>query len=183
MENLPVNNGNGQAFGYVLYETTIFSSGILSGHVCDRGQVGASPLNSQDFVVTRHVSTYLILCLHNQLLPVCKIGYLSYLEIAWSFPRNWCSLFLLMAKNLHKSPQWYLFYCLVETPPIFLSLTMIFISLWQVFLNRIFIGFLDYKTTKITIPLTQVCYPRVMARKIRKPGGSLIKNWKREGHT
>uniref|UniRef100_A0ABK0M9B8 Beta-galactosidase n=1 Tax=Rattus norvegicus TaxID=10116 RepID=A0ABK0M9B8_RAT len=39
MENLPVNNGNGQAFGYVLYETTIFSSGVLSGLVRDRGQV------------------------------------------------------------------------------------------------------------------------------------------------
>ncbi|KAL6035141.1 hypothetical protein STEG23_007781, partial [Scotinomys teguina] len=62
MENLPVNNGNGQAFGYVLYETTIFSSGVLSGLVHDRGQV---------------------------------------------------------------------------------------------FLNRVSIGFLDYKTTKITIPLTQ----------------------------
>ncbi|XP_051052881.1 beta-galactosidase-1-like protein 2 isoform X1 [Phodopus roborovskii] len=62
MENLPVNNGNGQAFGYILYETTIFSSGVLSGNVRDRGQV---------------------------------------------------------------------------------------------FLNRIFIGFLDYKTTAITIPLTQ----------------------------
>ncbi|OBS59551.1 hypothetical protein A6R68_09322, partial [Neotoma lepida] len=62
MENLPVNNGNGQAFGYVLYETTIFSSGVLSGLVRDRGQV---------------------------------------------------------------------------------------------FLNRVSIGFLDYKTTKITVPLTQ----------------------------
>ncbi|XP_073922403.1 beta-galactosidase-1-like protein 2 isoform X2 [Castor canadensis] len=39
MENLPINNGNGQAFGYVLYETTIASSGVLSGLVCDRGQV------------------------------------------------------------------------------------------------------------------------------------------------
>ncbi|XP_023447253.2 beta-galactosidase-1-like protein 2 [Dasypus novemcinctus] len=39
MENLPVNNGNGQAFGYTLYETTITVSGILSGRVCDRGQV------------------------------------------------------------------------------------------------------------------------------------------------
>ncbi|GAB1293987.1 Beta-galactosidase [Apodemus speciosus] len=38
MENLPVNNGNGQAFGYVLYETTISSSGVLSGLVRDRGQ-------------------------------------------------------------------------------------------------------------------------------------------------
>ncbi|KAM5246126.1 beta-galactosidase-1-like protein 2 isoform 2-T2 [Ctenodactylus gundi] len=39
MENLPVNDGNGQAFGYTLYETTISSSGVLRGHVCDRGQV------------------------------------------------------------------------------------------------------------------------------------------------
>ncbi|KAK2501617.1 hypothetical protein MC885_004140 [Smutsia gigantea] len=39
MENLPVNNGNGQSFGYILYETTIASSGVLSGLVCDRGQV------------------------------------------------------------------------------------------------------------------------------------------------
>ncbi|XP_076968484.1 beta-galactosidase-1-like protein 2 isoform X2 [Tamandua tetradactyla] len=39
MENLPVNDGNGQAFGYTLYETTITTSGILSGRVCDRGQV------------------------------------------------------------------------------------------------------------------------------------------------
>uniref|UniRef100_A0A8C5L3A2 Beta-galactosidase n=1 Tax=Jaculus jaculus TaxID=51337 RepID=A0A8C5L3A2_JACJA len=53
MENLPVNNGNGQAFGYILYETTISSSGILSGLVCDRGQVGVSFLNSWDSVVTR----------------------------------------------------------------------------------------------------------------------------------
>ncbi|XP_012585128.1 PREDICTED: beta-galactosidase-1-like protein 2 isoform X1 [Condylura cristata] len=39
MENLPVNDGNGQSFGYTLYETTIASSGVLSGLVCDRGQV------------------------------------------------------------------------------------------------------------------------------------------------
>ncbi|KAM9657931.1 beta-galactosidase-1-like protein 2 isoform 3-T3 [Trichechus inunguis] len=39
MENLPVNDGNGQSFGYTLYETTIASSGILSGLVRDRGQV------------------------------------------------------------------------------------------------------------------------------------------------
>ncbi|XP_033620327.1 beta-galactosidase-1-like protein 2 isoform X5 [Fukomys damarensis] len=39
MENLPVNDGNGQAFGYILYETTIASSGVLHGHVRDRGQV------------------------------------------------------------------------------------------------------------------------------------------------
>ncbi|KAB1254885.1 Beta-galactosidase-1-like protein 2 [Camelus dromedarius] len=39
MENLPINDGNGQSFGYTLYETTITSSGILSGLVRDRGQV------------------------------------------------------------------------------------------------------------------------------------------------
>ncbi|XP_035121052.1 beta-galactosidase-1-like protein 2 isoform X1 [Callithrix jacchus] len=39
MENLPVNGGNGQSFGYILYETNIASSGILSGRVRDRGQV------------------------------------------------------------------------------------------------------------------------------------------------
>uniref|UniRef100_A0A8C0K4D3 Galactosidase beta 1 like 2 n=1 Tax=Canis lupus dingo TaxID=286419 RepID=A0A8C0K4D3_CANLU len=38
MENLPVNDGNGQSFGYTLYETTIASSGVLSGLVRDRGQ-------------------------------------------------------------------------------------------------------------------------------------------------
>lgn len=46
MENLPVNNGNGQSFGYTLYETTIGSPGVLRGLVRDRGQVGASPLPS-----------------------------------------------------------------------------------------------------------------------------------------
>ncbi|XP_047372396.1 beta-galactosidase-1-like protein 2 isoform X2 [Sciurus carolinensis] len=39
MENLPVNDGNGQAFGYILYETIIASSGTLRGLVRDRGQV------------------------------------------------------------------------------------------------------------------------------------------------
>uniref|UniRef100_A0A8D1VUS0 Beta-galactosidase n=1 Tax=Sus scrofa TaxID=9823 RepID=A0A8D1VUS0_PIG len=41
MENLPINDGNGQSFGYTLYETTITSSGILSALVRDRGQVRA----------------------------------------------------------------------------------------------------------------------------------------------
>lgn len=53
MENLPINNGNGQSFGYTLYETTIDSSGVLSGLVRDRGQVGLSPLNSYDLVVIK----------------------------------------------------------------------------------------------------------------------------------
>jgi hypothetical protein len=29
MENLPVNNNNGQSYGYTLYETTITSGGTL----------------------------------------------------------------------------------------------------------------------------------------------------------
>lgn len=47
MENLPVNNGNGQSFGYILYETTIASSGVLSGLVRDRGQVFLGPWGYQ----------------------------------------------------------------------------------------------------------------------------------------
>ncbi|XP_057605431.1 beta-galactosidase-1-like protein 2 [Hippopotamus amphibius kiboko] len=39
MENLPINGGNGQSFGYTLYETTITSSGVLSAYARDRGQV------------------------------------------------------------------------------------------------------------------------------------------------
>ncbi|XP_030697742.1 LOW QUALITY PROTEIN: beta-galactosidase-1-like protein 2 [Globicephala melas] len=39
METLPINGGNGQSFGYTLYETTITSAGILSAYVRDQGQV------------------------------------------------------------------------------------------------------------------------------------------------
>ncbi|KAG7222803.1 hypothetical protein INR49_016076 [Caranx melampygus] len=41
MENLPVNNGNGQSYGYTLYETTITSGGFLSSgdNVRDRALV------------------------------------------------------------------------------------------------------------------------------------------------
>ncbi|XP_046876767.1 beta-galactosidase-1-like protein 2 [Hypomesus transpacificus] len=41
MENLPLNNGNGQSYGYVLYETTITSGGLLKSedHVRDRALV------------------------------------------------------------------------------------------------------------------------------------------------
>ncbi|XP_049634307.1 beta-galactosidase-1-like protein 2 [Suncus etruscus] len=39
MENLPINNGNGQAFGYALYETSITAPGTLQAHVRDCGQV------------------------------------------------------------------------------------------------------------------------------------------------
>lgn len=85
MENLPVNNGNGQAFGYVLYETTIFSSGVLSGLVRDRGQVGASPQNSWDFVVTGHDWTHVIFCLQDQLSAVCRSQDLSIIMAVFTF--------------------------------------------------------------------------------------------------
>ncbi|XP_034366624.1 beta-galactosidase-1-like protein 2 [Arvicanthis niloticus] len=41
MEQLRVNEGNGQSFGYILYETLIFHGGLLTsrGHIQDRGQV------------------------------------------------------------------------------------------------------------------------------------------------
>ncbi|XP_023559591.1 beta-galactosidase-1-like protein 2 isoform X2 [Octodon degus] len=41
MEQLPVNKGSGQAYGYILYETAISKGGFLTsrGHVQDRGQV------------------------------------------------------------------------------------------------------------------------------------------------
>lgn len=43
MENLPINGGSGQSFGYTLYETTITTSGVLTALVRDRGQVGVTP--------------------------------------------------------------------------------------------------------------------------------------------
>lgn len=41
MENFPVNNNNGQAYGYTLYETTITSGGALKSEdsVRDRALV------------------------------------------------------------------------------------------------------------------------------------------------
>ncbi|XP_037361562.1 beta-galactosidase-1-like protein 2 isoform X2 [Talpa occidentalis] len=41
MENLNVNGGRGQSYGYILYETVIFNGGFLTSrnHVQDRGQV------------------------------------------------------------------------------------------------------------------------------------------------
>ncbi|XP_068094899.1 beta-galactosidase-1-like protein 2 isoform X2 [Hyperolius riggenbachi] len=44
MENLPVNDGNGQSYGYTLYETVIYGGGKFQtkGHVRDRAQVFVS---------------------------------------------------------------------------------------------------------------------------------------------
>ncbi|XP_058049979.1 beta-galactosidase-1-like protein 2 isoform X2 [Ahaetulla prasina] len=48
MENLPINNGNGQAFGYTLYETVILGGGTLYSrdYIRDRAQV---------FINTRYI--------------------------------------------------------------------------------------------------------------------------------
>lgn len=40
MENLPINNGNGQSFGFVLYEMTVCSGGRLHANAQDEAQVG-----------------------------------------------------------------------------------------------------------------------------------------------
>ncbi|XP_032214931.1 beta-galactosidase-1-like protein 3 isoform X1 [Mustela erminea] len=39
MENLPINSGNGQSYGFVLYETSICSGGSLHANVHDTAQV------------------------------------------------------------------------------------------------------------------------------------------------
>lgn len=39
MENLPINNGNGQSYGLVLYQTTICSGGQLHANAQDMAQV------------------------------------------------------------------------------------------------------------------------------------------------
>lgn len=47
MENLPVNNNNGQSYGYTLYETTIGSTGGTlnsTNNIRDRAQVKADAL-------------------------------------------------------------------------------------------------------------------------------------------
>lgn len=45
MESLPINNGNGQSYGFVLYETSICSGGSLYANVQDTAQVGVSRLS------------------------------------------------------------------------------------------------------------------------------------------
>ncbi|MGH0175228.1 UNVERIFIED_CONTAM: hypothetical protein FKN15_012991 [Acipenser sinensis] len=49
MENLPVNNGNGQSYGYTLYETTIPSGGTL--HSNDKPFKSESPVNMENLPV------------------------------------------------------------------------------------------------------------------------------------
>ncbi|XP_040835031.1 beta-galactosidase-1-like protein 3 [Ochotona curzoniae] len=39
MENLPINNGSGQSFGFILYETSVCTAGHLYVHVEDTAQV------------------------------------------------------------------------------------------------------------------------------------------------
>ncbi|XP_072678889.1 beta-galactosidase-1-like protein 3 isoform X2 [Canis lupus baileyi] len=45
MENLPINGGNGQSYGFVLYETSICSGGSLRADVHDTAQVFLNEIN------------------------------------------------------------------------------------------------------------------------------------------
>lgn len=47
MESLPINNGNGQSYGLVLYETFICCGGSLLANVQDTAQVGVSRLSME----------------------------------------------------------------------------------------------------------------------------------------
>lgn len=46
MENLPVNKGNGQAYGYTLYETSVTTGGFLKSgnNIRDRALVKTVPI-------------------------------------------------------------------------------------------------------------------------------------------
>ncbi|XP_045411601.1 beta-galactosidase-1-like protein 2 [Lemur catta] len=68
MEVLSVNQGNGQSYGYTLYETYISKGGILSsrGHVQDRAQVF---LNEQHVGVLDHTTDHLTI-MRNVYTPV-----------------------------------------------------------------------------------------------------------------
>ncbi|XP_047375188.1 beta-galactosidase-1-like protein 2 isoform X2 [Sciurus carolinensis] len=64
MEQLSVNEGSGQSYGYILYETFISSDGILTskGHVQDRGQVF---LDDKHMGILDHSQDQLILQKHD----------------------------------------------------------------------------------------------------------------------
>lgn len=49
MENLPVNNRNGQAYGYTLYKTTITTGGLLKSgnNIRDRALVNPEQIQSE----------------------------------------------------------------------------------------------------------------------------------------
>lgn len=51
MENLPVNNRNGQSYGYTLYETTITSGGLLKSGDNVRDRALVSPQSHSDFML------------------------------------------------------------------------------------------------------------------------------------
>lgn len=75
MENLPINNGSGQPFGLVLYETSICSGGLLHASVHDSAQVGPQQ-------VSWWRGAYLCLrgCSHRFILPYANICLTNMLE-------------------------------------------------------------------------------------------------------
>lgn len=104
MENLPVNGGNGQSFGYILYETSITSSGVLSGRVRDRGQVGASLLNSRDLLMS---SPAICSVPQNQLFPAVNMALPSQLcESSWGHSFLLCPLAPCLPTGMWCCPSW-----------------------------------------------------------------------------
>lgn len=55
MENLPVNNRNGQAYGYTLYETTITTGGLLRSGDNVRDRALVSPVGNKLFLIPNSI--------------------------------------------------------------------------------------------------------------------------------
>lgn len=63
MENLPVNNRNGQSYGYTLYETTITSGGLLKSGDNVRDRALVSPHSTRWRLTLRSVDVVAIMIL------------------------------------------------------------------------------------------------------------------------
>ena len=84
MEQLSVNQGNGQSAGYILYETVITGGGVLNsgGHVKDRGQVRGGDGQRVPFSAGETLPMWLNVWTAGQPLPdLWKATLVSYL---WS---------------------------------------------------------------------------------------------------
>lgn len=110
MENLPVNNNNGQSYGYTLYETTICGSGGTlnsTNNVRDRALVRNGRQAS-----SHKQAKHQLLCNRSQSVPgwqMCNSPFSAYFLIFFSLPGlrgqtvHWCSG--LWDKRTG-SPQW-----------------------------------------------------------------------------
>lgn len=93
MENLPVNNGNGQSYGYTLYETIITSGGVLhsKGSIKDRALVRTGRQSCR--CNTLELRVYTLLCEN-----ICT------LEAVISCVRNHTSYLWIMFNELRLRP-------------------------------------------------------------------------------